>query len=106
MIRLFSTYFPKRTLFLAVCQILLVLALLPTVILAHRGTDLAGALRDGQEILRVMIIGLICLSCLYYRDVCSLGQISEPGPILISLIQALGVSSILFRHSLRRISED
>jgi exopolysaccharide biosynthesis polyprenyl glycosylphosphotransferase len=95
MIRLFSTYFPKRTLFLAVCQILLVLALLPTIILAHRGTDLAGALRDGQEILRVMIIGLICLSCLYYRDVCSFRQISEPGPMLISLIQALGVSSIL-----------
>lgn len=95
MIRLFSTYFPKRTLFLAVCQILLVLALLPIIILTHRGTDLAGALRDGQEILRVMIIGLICLSCLYYRDVCSFRQISEPGPMFISLIQALGVSSIL-----------
>ncbi|MGH9740048.1 MAG: sugar transferase [Candidatus Acidiferrales bacterium] len=95
MIRFFSTYFPKRTLFLVLCQTLLVFGLLSTIIFIHLGTHLAAVFRNGHEILRVMIFGLICLSCLYYQDVRIFRSISKPGPMLIRLIQALGIASIL-----------
>lgn len=95
MIWLFSTYFPKRTLFLVLCQTVLVLGLLPAIVLVQRGRDLVPALGDTHDILRMLIVASICLSCLYYRDVFVFRSIAESGPMLIRLIQALGVASIL-----------
>lgn len=94
MIKLFSRYFPKRTVLLAAFQTLLVFTLLPAAALVDRTRTHGGVPLGGMELLRISAVGLICLSCFYYQDLYKPGFITESHVMAGRLIRALGIASI------------
>ena len=95
MVKLFSTYFPKRTVFLAASETLIVFTILPAVALMHRAGTQGTASTNGLEFLRISVAGLICLTCLYYQDLYKPGFITQSHVMAGRLIRALGIASIV-----------
>ena len=95
MVRLFSTYFPKRVVLLALFETLLVFITLSGILVFYRGAGFETSFADGREFVQVAVIGLICMICLYYQELYDPRATSEPVQLLGRLARALGVASIL-----------
>ena len=95
MVRLFSTYFPKRIVLLVVSETLLVFLALVGVLVFSRGGDIETVFASGREVIQITAVGLICLICLYYQDLYDARLTTEPSQLLGRLARALGVASIL-----------
>lgn len=95
MVRLFSTYFPKRVVLLALFETLLVFCTLVAILIFYPGAEFGTAFADGREFVQIGVIGLICMICLYYQELYDPRVTAEPVQLLGRLARALGVASIL-----------
>jgi sugar transferase (PEP-CTERM system associated) len=92
MLRIFTQYFPKRTLFLLVSENLLILGTIHLAALIMAGDD--GRLFEGL-VPKSLLITLVCQLSLHYNDLYNLQLIKDGRELVIRLLQSLGVSSIL-----------
>jgi exopolysaccharide biosynthesis polyprenyl glycosylphosphotransferase len=95
MVRLFSTYFPKRMVVLAASETLLVFVALPGVLVFYHGADFVSPFTYAREFVQVIVIGVICITCLYFQDLYSAKLSDEPSQLLVRLARALGVACML-----------
>lgn len=99
MVRLFDTYFPKRTLVLALSDICLVFITLIGATSFIRGSHPQQALGYEHGLLKVTIATIICLCCMYYSHLYDSRLISDPREVSGRLIQGLGITSIVLAAS-------
>lgn len=95
MIRLFNVYFPRRTVFLAVTEAVAVcLALLASVFLCL-GQNAGTAFQFQHASLKIALVGMVCLFCMYYSDVYDTAVVTNPREFPSRLIRGLGMASLV-----------
>src|SRR5579859_1353710 len=94
MVRLFNTFFPRRTLMLAVSESFLVLAALyisTRSFLSHG----AGAEVHQRGLVNVFIASIVFLLCMYYYDLYDSPVLDNPREVKARLVQVVGTTSII-----------
>jgi len=94
MVRLFNTYFPRRTLFLLVTESALVFCALGLSLVFLLGPKVSRLFNDSIY-WKVALVGMICLVSIYYNDVYDSAIISNPREVRLRLVHALGIACIL-----------
>ena len=95
MIRVFNTLFPTRTLLLALSEITSVFLALYAAVFLCLGTKAAFTLNHQHGYLKIAIVGVICLFCLYYNDLYEPMIVGNPREIRSRLMRALGATCLL-----------
>jgi exopolysaccharide biosynthesis polyprenyl glycosylphosphotransferase len=95
MVRLFSAYFPKRTVFLAVSETLLMFSVLLAAIFIDPAAKSGLPLVDGREFLQLTLVGLICLICLYYQNLYTPRFTTDFDFMLTRVIRGLASAAIV-----------
>jgi sugar transferase (PEP-CTERM system associated) len=93
MLRLLRQYYPIRNIFFIIGEALLILISIYAAshIILHDNQ----ALSQLDFLLKMVLIGFVCQTCLYYNDLYDFTIISSYSELTIRLFQALGVSAIL-----------
>lgn len=96
MIRLLSTYFPSRTIFLGISEVcLVVLAFVSATVARLGGSNAAVMLAYEQGYFKILVIAVATLTCMYYFDLYDSAILSNWREVLVRLIQVLGAVCIL-----------
>lgn len=95
MIRIFNAYFPRRTLLLAISEGTLIFAVLLMAAFIRLGTDTQVALATQHGYLKIGLVGLICLFCIYYSDLYDPMVLSNSREVPSRLIQGLGMACLI-----------
>lgn len=95
MIRLFHTYFPKRTLLLAVSESFLIVLALLAASYTRWGGDTLLTLIYEQGFLKIAIAAAVCILCMYYYDLYDTLLLSSPREVLTRLFQVLGAACVI-----------
>jgi sugar transferase (PEP-CTERM system associated) len=94
MIRLFNVYFPRRTFFLAIAEAAVICLALVTAVFLCLGTNAGLAFRSQHASWKIALVGMICLSCIYYSDVYDTAIVTNPREFPSRLIRGLGMASL------------
>jgi sugar transferase (PEP-CTERM system associated) len=96
LIRLLHSHYPARTLLLAFSEICLVITGFVVAIFVRLGADEASIfLEYEQGFLRIFVVLVAFLICMYYFDLYASTTISNKREIFIRMVQALGTQSVL-----------
>ena len=94
MLRFFKQHYPIRNFLFVIgegCLIILSVYVASLILLSN---ELSFAVH-GYLILKIILIGFICQTCLYYFDLYNLEVIDSYSELSIRLLQALGTTAIL-----------
>ena len=95
MIRLFHTYFPTRTVLLAMSEaFLIVLALIVASFAWFRGDTLLALLYE-QGFYKIGVVSGVCFLCMHYYDLYDSFLLTNPRQVPSRLIQVLGTACVL-----------
>jgi sugar transferase (PEP-CTERM system associated) len=95
MIRLLNAYFPRRTFFLGVSETLLIaLAFIGATMARLGATDASVMLSYEQGFLKVVVVSLAFVTCMYYFDLYDSSILSNRREVLTRLVQALGTTCL------------
>jgi sugar transferase (PEP-CTERM system associated) len=92
MLRVFKKYYPIRNVFFVVGEGLFIFASVFLSSLIFLGAD--AFLYDHFLLLKVLLITVVCQSCLYYNDMYEISTSNNYNEIGFRLLQALGVAAI------------
>jgi sugar transferase (PEP-CTERM system associated) len=96
MIRLLHTYFPRRILFLGISEGCLIALSFVAAANVRLGTnDATLLLHYEQGYLKIVLLSVVFLICMYYFDLYDSSILSSPREVLSRLVQALGTICIL-----------
>lgn len=96
MIRLFHVYFPVRTVFLGVSEaVLATLAFVAAMVVCFGGINASIILNYEQGFVKIAIIVVVLLLCMYYFDLYDSMILSNRREIFTRLVQVLGTLCIL-----------
>jgi sugar transferase (PEP-CTERM system associated) len=96
MIRLMNAYFPRRTLFLGISEAFLVALAFVAATIARLGvSDASTLLSYEQGFIKIPILSLAFIVCMYYFDLYDSSILSNRHEIRIRLVQVLGTVSIV-----------
>lgn len=95
MVRLFNAYFPRRTLVLAVTESMLIFLVLLAAAFIRLGTNVQLALTAQHGYLKIGLVGLICLFCIYYSDLYDPMVLANSREVPSRLIQGLGMTCLI-----------
>lgn len=93
MLRLLKQYYPIRNIFFVIGEALLILISIYVASLIMLQDN--PALGHLDFLLKMVLIGIVCQTCLYYNDLYDFSIIDSYTELGIRLFQALGVSAIL-----------
>jgi sugar transferase (PEP-CTERM system associated) len=93
MLRIFKQYYPIRNIFFIIGEGLFIYASFLTASLIMLATD--SIIFDYRILIKIFLIAVICLLCLYYNDLYDFRITSSLTEVILRLIQALGFSAIL-----------
>ena len=91
MIKLFDAYIPGRTLLLVIAEAIVVFAAMVAAVFLRFGIDAELALSYEQGFLKVSLIAVVCIVCLYYFDLYDSLVIGNHREVLTRLVVVLGV---------------
>lgn len=95
MIRLFHVYFPSRTLLLASSEAALITLALILASLVWSGSDAELTLVYEHGVFKILIVGAVCMLCMYYYDLYDSLVIGSLREALTRLIQVLGTACLV-----------
>ena len=96
MIRLLNVYFPRRTLLLGISEAcLVVLAFVAATIVRLGVNDASIMFNYEQGFLRIFILSIVFIVCMYYFDLYDSSILSNRREVLTRLVQVLGTASIV-----------
>ncbi len=95
MVRLFHAYFPSRTILLGLSETLVVYLALVAVTFAWFGSDSTLILFYENGWMRLGIVCLVCVLCLYYYDLYDSVILSNTREVITRLVQVLGTTCII-----------
>ncbi|HEU5411276.1 MAG TPA: exopolysaccharide biosynthesis polyprenyl glycosylphosphotransferase [Candidatus Acidoferrales bacterium] len=96
MIRFFHTYFPARTLFLGISEAVLVTTAFVIATFARLGANDANLmLHYEQGFLKISVVAVIFILCMYYFDLYDSLVLSNRREVLTRLVQVLGTVCIM-----------
>ena len=91
MIRLLSTYFPKRTLFLGISEVCLITFAFLAATVARLGSGAKPYLLNQQHgSFKILLASLAIITCMYYFDLYDSTVLGNRREVIIRLIQVLG----------------
>jgi sugar transferase (PEP-CTERM system associated) len=95
-IRLLNAYFPRRTFFLGLSEAgLVALGFIAASIARLGATDAGLMLSYEQGFLKVTVVSLAFVTCIYYFDLYDSSVLSNRREVLTRLVQALGTTCLL-----------
>jgi sugar transferase (PEP-CTERM system associated) len=95
-IRLLNAYFPRRTLLLGVSEACLIaLAFIAAAIARLGATDASLMLSYEQGFLKVALVSIAFVTCMYYFDLYDSSILSNRREVLTRLVQVLGTSCLV-----------
>ncbi len=95
MVRLFHAYFPTRTLLLAMSEALLIVVALVAATVVLHGADSQLALIYDNGFLKIAVVSLVCLLCMYYYDLYDSLVLRSSREVSIRLIQVMGTACLI-----------
>ena len=96
MIRFLNAYFPSRTVFLGISEACLVtLAFVGAAVVRLGATDAAVMLSYEQGLLKIGVISVFFVICMYYFDLYDSSVLTNRREILTRLIQVVGTACVL-----------
>ena len=96
MIRFFHTYFPARTLFLGISEALLVTTAFVIATFARLGASDANLMLNYEQgFLKISVVAVIFILCMYYFDLYDSLVLSNRREVLTRLVQVLGTVCIM-----------
>ena len=96
MIRFLNAYFPARTLFLGISEAFLVAFAFLAATVARLGTDDATVMLNYEQgFLKIFIVAIVFILCMYYFDLYDSMVLSNRREVLTRLVQVLGTVCIL-----------
>jgi len=95
-IRFLNAYFPARTLFLGISEAFLVAFAFLAATVARLGTDDATVMLNYEQgFLKIFIVAIVFILCMYYFDLYDSMVLSNRREVLTRLVQVLGTVCIL-----------
>ncbi|HMD98911.1 MAG TPA: sugar transferase [Terriglobia bacterium] len=95
MVKILNQYFPGRVFLLLVTEnVLIILGIWATVSL-QTGRGVFGLLPDSALLSKVLLITVVCQTCLYFNDLYDLKSIRSSAEILIGALKSFGAASII-----------
>lgn len=96
MIRFFHTYFPARTLFLGISEALLITTAFVIATFARLGASDANLMLNYEQgFLKISVVAVIFILCMYYFDLYDSLVLSNRREVLTRLVQVLGTVCIM-----------
>ncbi len=96
MIRFLNAYFPSRTVFLGLSEALLVIVAFVSAAVARLGaSDAAMMLSYEQGFLKIAVISVVFVTCMYYFDLYDSSTLRNRRELLTRLIQVVGTVCVL-----------
>jgi sugar transferase (PEP-CTERM system associated) len=95
-IRLLNAYFPRRTFFLGVSEVFLVaLAFIAATVARLGATDASLMLSYEQGFLKVLLVSVSFVTCMYYFDLYDSSILSNRREVVTRLVQVLGTTCLV-----------
>jgi sugar transferase (PEP-CTERM system associated) len=96
LIRFLNAYFPSRTVFLGLSEALLVIVAFVSAAVARLGaSDAAMMLSYEQGFLKIAVISVVFVTCMYYFDLYDSSTLRNRRELLTRLIQVVGTVCVL-----------
>jgi sugar transferase (PEP-CTERM system associated) len=95
-IRLLNAYFPRRTFFLGVSEACLIAGAFIAAAVARLGANDAGLMLGYEQgFLKVVLVSMAFITCMYYFDLYDSSILSNRREVLTRLVQVLGTTSLV-----------
>jgi sugar transferase (PEP-CTERM system associated) len=95
-IRVLNAYFPRRTFFLGLSEMCLIAGAFIAAAVARLGANDAGLMLSYEQgFLKVVLVSLAFVVCMYYFDLYDTSILSNRREVLTRLVQVLGTTSLV-----------
>lgn len=95
MVKLFNAYFPARTVLLAASEALLMALAMVASVYARFGTDSPLVLMYESGLLKIAVVAVVCLICMYYYDLYDSLLLLNSREVVTRLFQVLGTACLV-----------